>query len=82
MKQYKSWKIYKILQKAFNLSDVQIPLGKLPIERRKFSISISVFLTSDENTSDPTIGQNGILSPNSCAIANAIAVYKHKHRLI
>ena len=27
--------------------------------RRKFSIRISVFFTSDEYTSDPTIGQNG-----------------------
>lgn len=29
------------------------------IDRRKFSIRTSVFFTSDEYTSDPTIGQNG-----------------------
>lgn len=28
--------------------------------RRKFSIKISVFFTSEEYTSDPTMGQNGI----------------------
>lgn len=33
--------------------------------RRKFSISTSVFLTSDENTSEPTIGQKGTFVPNS-----------------
>ena len=33
-----------------------------PIARRKFSIRISVFLTSDEYTSDPTMGQNGTCS--------------------
>lgn len=46
-----------------------------PIERLKFYIKTSVFLTSDENTSEPTIGQNGTLGPNSCAIARAIAVF-------
>lgn len=34
----------------------------------------SVFLTSEENTSEPTIGQNGTLGPNYWAIAKAIAV--------
>ena len=46
-----------------------------PIARRKFSISTSVFLISDEYTSLPTMGQNGTLEPSSWAIANAIAVY-------
>ena len=30
-----------------------------PIALRKFSIKISVFFTSEEYTSEPTIGQNG-----------------------
>jgi hypothetical protein len=42
--------------------------------RRKFSISTSVFFTSDEYTSEPTIGQNGTFGPSSCAIASASAV--------
>lgn len=37
-------------------------------------MSTSVFFTSELNTSDPTIGQNGTFWPNSCAIANAKAV--------
>jgi hypothetical protein len=41
---------------------------------RKFSIKISVFLTSDEYTSDPTIGQKGTFGPNSCDTARANAV--------
>jgi len=45
-----------------------------PIALLKFSISTSVFFISDENTSDPTIGQNGTFVPNSYAIANATAV--------
>uniref|UniRef100_A0A8W7PQA4 Uncharacterized protein n=1 Tax=Anopheles coluzzii TaxID=1518534 RepID=A0A8W7PQA4_ANOCL len=45
-----------------------------PIERRKFSISTSVFLISLLNTSEPTIGQNGTLLPSSWAIARAMAV--------
>ena len=45
-----------------------------PIDRRKFYINTSVFFTSEENTSDPTIGQNGTLGPNYWAIAKAIAV--------
>lgn len=36
-----------------------------PIDLRKFSIKTSVFLTSEENTYDPTIGQKGTLGPNS-----------------
>ncbi len=34
-------------------------LMRRPMARRKFSIRISVFFTSDENTSEPTMGQNG-----------------------
>ena len=45
-----------------------------PIDLLKFSINTYVFLTSDENTSDPTIGQNGTFGPSYWAIANAIAV--------
>ena len=32
-------------------------------------------MTSDEKTYEATIGQNGTLGPNYCAIANAIAVF-------
>ena len=46
-----------------------------PMALLKFSYKISVFLTSDEYTSLPTIGQNGTFEPNSYAIANAIAVF-------
>lgn len=35
-----------------------------PIDLRKFYIKTSVFLTSDEKTSEPTIGQKGTLGPN------------------
>lgn len=35
-----------------------------PIARRKFSIRISVFFTSEEYTSDPTMGQKGTCMPN------------------
>ena len=45
-----------------------------PIDRLKFSINTSVFLTSEEKTSEATIGQKGTLGPSSCAIAKAIAV--------
>ena len=34
-------------------------LMRKPMARRKFSIRISVFFTSDEKTSEPTMGQNG-----------------------
>ena len=37
--------------------------------------NISVFLTSEENTSEPTIGQNGTFGPNSYDNAKAIAVF-------
>lgn len=46
-----------------------------PMALRKFSIKISVFLTSDENTSDPTIGQNGTFGPSSYDKAKAMAVF-------
>jgi hypothetical protein len=36
-----------------------------PIALLKFSISTSVFLTSELNTSLPTIGQKGTFGPNS-----------------
>lgn len=36
-----------------------------PIARLKFSINTSVFLTSELNTSDPTMGQKGTLGPSS-----------------
>jgi len=45
-----------------------------PIARRKFSISTSVFFTSVEKTSEPTIGQKGTFGPSSCARASAMAV--------
>ena len=51
-----------------------VSLIRSPIARRKFSISTSVFFTSDEKTSEPTIGQNGTFGPSSCASASAIAV--------
>ena len=35
----------------------------------------SVFLTSAENTSDPTIGQKGTFGPSSYESAKAIAVF-------
>ena len=35
----------------------------------------SVFLISELNTSDPTMGQNGTFEPSSCAMANAMAVF-------
>jgi len=47
----------------------------LPIARRKFSISASVFFTSAEYISLPTIGQNGTFVPNSCDTASASAVF-------
>jgi len=36
----------------------------IPIDLLKCSIRTSVFLTSEENTSEATIGQNGTLGPN------------------
>src|ERR1700731_1801819 len=42
--------------------------------RLKFSINASVFLTSVEYTSLPTIGQKGTFVPSSCDTANARAV--------
>jgi hypothetical protein len=45
-----------------------------PIALRKFSINASVFLTSVEKISLPTIGQNGTLVPSSCDTASARAV--------
>ena len=45
-----------------------------PIDLLKFSISTYVFLTYEEKTSEPTIGQNGTLGPSYCATAKAIAV--------
>ena len=41
----------------------------------KFYIKTSVFLTSDENTSEATIGQKGTLGPSYWAIAKAMAVF-------
>lgn len=46
-----------------------------PIDLLKCSIKTSVFLTSDEKTSDATIGQKGTLGPSSWAIARAMAVF-------
>lgn len=46
-----------------------------PIALLKFYIRTSVFLTSDEKTSDPTIGQKGTLGPSYCAMAKAMAVF-------
>ena len=44
------------------------------MERLKFSMSTSVFLTSEENTSEPTMGQKGTLVPSSWAMPSASAV--------
>ena len=46
-----------------------------PIDLLKFSIKTYVFLTSEENTSEATIGQKGTLGPSYWAIAKAIAVF-------
>lgn len=46
----------------------------IPIDLLKFYMSTSVFLTSEEKTSDATIGQKGTLGPSSWAMANAMAV--------
>eukprot|EP00984_Skeletonema_dohrnii_P028761 scaffold18862_cov129-Skeletonema_dohrnii-CCMP3373.AAC.1 len=43
--------------------------------RRKCSIRISVFFTSELKTSEPTIGQNGTFGPSSWATPNANAVF-------
>ena len=43
--------------------------------RRKCSMSTAVFLTSDEYTSEPTMGQKGTLLPSSCATPSASAVF-------
>jgi hypothetical protein len=45
-----------------------------PIALLKFSYKTSVFLTSDEYTSEATIGQNGTFGPSSYEIAKAMAV--------
>ena len=37
----------------------------MPIDLLKFSISTSVFFTSEEKTSEATIGQNGTFGPSS-----------------
>lgn len=46
-----------------------------PIDLLKFSIKTSVFLTSEENTSEATIGQKGTLGPSYWATAKAMAVF-------
>lgn len=51
-----------------------VSLILMPIDLLKFSINTSVFFTSDEKTSDATMGQKGTFGPSSCAIARAIAV--------
>ncbi len=45
-----------------------------PIDLLKFYIRTSVFFTSDEKTSEATIGQKGTFGPSYWAIASAIAV--------
>ena len=47
----------------------------MPIDLLKFYISTYVFFTSEENTSEATIGQNGTFGPNYWATASAIAVF-------
>lgn len=37
----------------------------IPIDLLKFYINTSVFLTSEENTSEATMGQKGTLGPSS-----------------
>ena len=46
----------------------------IPMDLLKFSIKTSVFLTSEEKTSEATMGQNGTLGPSYCATARAMAV--------
>jgi len=41
-----------------------VSLILMPIDLLKFSIRTSVFLTSEENTSEATIGQKGTLGPS------------------
>jgi hypothetical protein len=66
---------HKSFIKNFVIKHLNVPLIRSPIARRKFSISTSVFFTSAEYTSDPTIGQNGTFDPSSWAMANAMAVF-------
>ena len=48
---------------------------RIPIARRKFSMSASVFFTSAEYISLPTIGQKGTFVPSSWLTASASAVF-------
>lgn len=53
----------------------EVAQGDVPIARRKQLASTSVFLTSPEYTSDPTIAQKGTLLPSSWERAKARAVW-------
>lgn len=53
---------------------MQTGLKHLPIALRKFSISASVFFTSAEYISLPTMGQKGTFVPSSWLTASASAV--------
>lgn len=46
-----------------------------PIALLKCSMRTSVFFTSEEYTSEPTIGQKGTFLPSSCAMPSANAVF-------
>ncbi len=46
-----------------------------PMALLKCSMRTSVFFTSEEYTSEPTIGQKGTFLPSSCAIPRASAVF-------
>lgn len=66
---------YSVLSSEISPSQTYlVSLILSPIDLLKFSIRTSVFLTSEENTSDPTMGQKGTLGPSSWAMAKAIAV--------
>ena len=43
--------------------------------RLKCSMRTAVFLTSEEYTSEPTMGQKGTFLPSSCEMPSASAVF-------
>ncbi len=46
-----------------------------PMARLKCSMRTAVFLTSEEYTSEPTMGQKGTFLPSSCDMPSASAVF-------
>ncbi len=57
-------------------------LIRRPIALLKFSIRISTFFTSDEYTSEPTIGTNGTFGPSSLAIPCAAHILKKNRAVV